>query len=286
MSRRLKFSIVTPSYNQGKYIRGTIDSVLGQEGDFEYFVFDGGSTDGTVTVLGSYGERFYWASERDRGQSDAINKGFARASGDVLAYLNSDDIYYPGALAAAGEYLMANPEVDIVYGDANHIDEQDNVIAPYPTEPYDFETLTARCFLCQPAVFLRRRVYERCGGMDLGLPLSLDYEYWIRASQAGMQFGWLRKVLAGSRLHADTKTLGSRVRVHKEINDMLKRRLGKVPDAWLYSYAHAALDAKGMPRGTRKFALRVGMLSLAAAIRWNRRITAQMRNTVMAWMGV
>ena len=282
----MKFSIVTPSYNQGRFIEQTLESVLSQGMNLEYLVFDGGSTDETISILERYTGRLSWVSEKDRGQVDAINKGFRRASGEIVAFLNSDDIYYPGALQAVDQYFTANPGVDVLYGDANHIDEQDGVIGPYPTEAFDFERLKLTCFICQPAVFLRRRVLDVCGLPDANLHYALDYEYWIRLHRMGMKFGWLRQVLAGSRLYAENKTLGSRVKMHREINDVIKKHAGQVPDAWVYSYAHAVLDARGVARGSRKFAVLVAGLSVVAALRWNWRITPEMRRTTRQWAGI
>ncbi|MCC6860378.1 MAG: glycosyltransferase [Bryobacterales bacterium] len=280
-----KVSIVTPSFNQGRFIERTVSSVLSQGvPDLEYRVVDGGSTDETCRILERYGSSIHWVSEKDNGQADAVNKGLRACSGEVFGWLNSDDIYYPGAVAAAAGYFEANPDIDVVYGDANHIDEQDRVIEPYPTEPWDFERLTRACFICQPAVFFRRRVVERHGFLDAGLRYTMDYEYWIRLGRAGARFGWLRRTLAGSRLHADTKTLGARVPVHAEINSMLRRGLGRVPDRWLSNYAHVVLDARGVARGTLGFSLLVSLLSWYAALKWNRRISGPMWRETAQWI--
>ncbi|MEK7408682.1 MAG: glycosyltransferase family 2 protein [Acidobacteriota bacterium] len=279
-------SVVTPSLNQGRFIERTIGSVLSQPVEkLEYFVVDGGSSDETLEILRRYEPRLRWVSEPDRGQADAVNKGLGGVRGEVIGWLNSDDVYYPDAIPAACEFFAAHPEVDVLYGDANHIDEQDQVIEAYPTEPWDFGRLIEVCYICQPAVFFRRRVIEEFGLLDARRRYSMDYEYWIRIAQQGAKFGWLRRVLAGSRLYAETKTLGSRVAVHREINAMLRERLGLVPDKWLFNWAHVVLDAKGIPRGHRlRFALLVSALSLWAALAWNRRISRAMLGTVKQWV--
>src|SRR5207302_11160854 len=156
---------------------------------------------------------------------------------------------------------------------AHHIDERDRVIEPYPTEPWDVARLREVCYLCQPAVFFRRDVVRRHGGLDDRLQYCMDYEYWLRLAGRGIRVGQIPDVLAGSRLHAATKTLGSRVKVHREINEMMRRHCGRVPERWLYNYAHTVLDEKGVPR-TRKlrFAVGLSVLSCYASLRWNRRL--------------
>ncbi|HTX34754.1 MAG TPA: glycosyltransferase family 2 protein [Bryobacteraceae bacterium] len=281
----LSVSIITPSYNQGRYLERTIRSVLAQPGPFEYLVMDGGSGDESVEILKRYSPRIEWVSEQDRGQADAVNKGLARATGEVIGWLNSDDIFYPGAIAAAADFLERRPDVDVVYGNGNHIDEYDRVIEPYPTEDWDFERLKERCFLCQPAVFFRRSVVERFGPLDVQWHYALDYEYWLRLGKNGARFARIGAVLAGSRLHAETKTLGSRVKVHAENNDMLRSLFGRVPDRWLFNYAHAVLDDRGVRRGNLRFTVEMTALAWWSALRWNRRISADMLRQGGGWIG-
>jgi glycosyltransferase involved in cell wall biosynthesis len=282
----LSVSVVTPSYNQGRFIERTIQSVLSQAPDLEYVVFDGGSTDQTVEILRRYESRLRWSSEKDRGQADAVNKGLRSTSGDVIGWLNSDDIYYPGAIDAVSELFAADPDVDFIYGDGNHIDENDGIIEPYPTEPWDIERLKETCYLCQPAVFFRRRAVAKFGVLNENLHFCLDYEYWLRAASQGARFVRMQKVLAGSRLYAETKTLGSRLKCHREINDMMRSHLKRVPDRWLFNYAHAMIDGKGIPREDLvRFPLWVSAASLYAAIRWNHAVSTHMLRTTWKWMG-
>ena len=284
----LRVSVVTPSYNQGRFLERTIHSVLSQEGcgPIEYFVMDGGSRDESVDILKRYNGSLQWVSEKDRGQADAVNKGLARATGDIIGWLNSDDIYYPGAIRAACEHFAAHPEADLVYGEAHHIDERDGVIETYPTEDWDFERLKERCFLCQPAVFFRRSVVERYGPLDVNRQDSLDYEYWLRLGAAGARFERIGALMAGSRLYADTKTLGARVKVHAEINDMLRDRFGRVPDRWLFNYGHYVMESRGLTRARRlRFAVEVSLESLRAAWRWNHKVSPGMLRLIAEWIG-
>jgi glycosyltransferase involved in cell wall biosynthesis len=283
-----RISVVTPSFNQGRFIERTILSVLSQAppGGLEYLVMDGGSTDETVDILKRFGDRLSWVSEKDGGQTDAVNKGMARAGGEIIGWLNSDDIYYPGAIAAACQVFDSDPAIDLVYGDANHIDEDDHVIEAYRTEEMDFSRLLDTCYFCQPAVFFRKSVIDRFGPLNQKLHFCMDYEYWVRLAAAGAKFRHVPQMLAGSRLYAETKTMGSRVKVHAEINDMLRGCVRQVPDQWLFNWAHAVLDEKRVPRSDRRFPLLVAAWSVYASLRWNRRITSKVATTSLQWTAV
>ena len=225
----MKVSIVTPSFNQGKFIERTLQSVASQTGvEVEHVVFDGGSTDNTVEILKSFTPSVRWVSQKDRGQADAVNKGICATKGEIIGWLNSDDIYYSGAIARVVAFFEANPEIDVVYGMADHINLVDQAFELYPTEPWNFERLKETCFICQPALFFRRRVIKEYGLLDESLIYCMDYEYWLRLGKAGVRFVYLKEKLAGSRLYADNKTLAARVKVHREINDMLKKMFGRV----------------------------------------------------------
>lgn len=271
-------SIVTPSFNQGRFIQRTIESVLSQsDAPNEYVIFDGGSTDNTVEILKQYSDKVTWTSEKDKGQSDAVNKGIQHSKGDIVGWLNSDDIYYPGAISKVKAFFDQHPDVDVIYGEANYIDEHDQLIEQYPTEPWDFERLKYTCFVCQPAVFFRRRTFEKYGLINQSLQYCMDYEYWIRLASKGATIAYLPEMLAGSRLYAETKTLGSRLKVHKEINNMFSKTLGKVPDRWLGNYAHVMTHEKYAKDASdkRKVFTYITMY-LYAGLKWNHKIDKTM----------
>ena len=240
-------SIVTPSYNHGLYIEATIQSVLQQDyPNLEYIVIDGGSQDDTVEILKRYADRLCWISEPDHGQADAINKGFRMARGEILAWLNSDDTYLPGAVRQAVEYFQKHPDTSMVYGEGQHVDAAGHLIEPYTTEPFDYQRLSERCFICQPTVFFRAQVFRDIGPLDTTLHYCLDYEYWMRIAKR-FHIGHLEASLATSRLHMDTKTLSGLVAAHDESLCVVQHHFGRVSARWLYAYAAAYLTEKFLP---------------------------------------
>ncbi|PSN16617.1 glycosyltransferase [filamentous cyanobacterium CCT1] len=233
----LTFSVITPSYNQGKFIERTIQTVITQSGvNLEYVICDGGSNDETVDILKHYQDRLYWVSAPDDGQADAVNKGLAMTTGDIIAWLNSDDVYYPEALSKVASVFEANPEFLVVYGNADWIDDCDQVLKTFPTEPWRYNRLKEVCFLCQPAVFFRRSLVERYGGLDKTLQYCMDYELWLRFGEH-TDFYFLPEKLAGSRMYASNKTMSQTLSAHAEINQMLETKLGVIPANWLLGYA-------------------------------------------------
>ena len=237
-------SIVTPSYNMGRFLEETIQSVLSQDyPSVEYIVMDGGSTDGTLEILERYRGRLEFHSAPDRGTADAINKGFERSHGSVFAYLNADDTYLPGAIAAAVDALYSHPEAGAVYGEAYWVDEASRVLQPYPSRDYNASLLEQECFICQPAAFVRREAFELAGRMDAGLQYAYDYDLWIRLSRL-YPMRKIEAVLATSRMHRQNKTVGQRREVLAETLRLLKSHYGYAPFQPVYAYSCYLVDRR------------------------------------------
>ncbi|MCF8383977.1 MAG: glycosyltransferase [Chlorobium sp.] len=263
----MKVSIITPSFNQDQFIERTLLSVANQNWpDLEHVVFDGGSTDKTVDILEHYNCCVRWISEKDRGQTHAVNKGILATDGEIIGWINSDDIYYPDAILRVVTFFKENPDIDVIYGQADHIDMHDCPFEAYPTEPWDFDRLRQTCIICQPALFFRRRIVDQHGLLDESLNYCMDYEYWLRLGHAGVRFAYLEEKLAGSRMYANNKTLGEKVRVHAEINDMFKKSFGIAPKRWLKNYAHVSMHNRlgGLATSKAEFELRY----LISKLRW------------------
>lgn len=264
----MTISVITPSFQQGQFIEKTIQSVFNQQisnANFgiEYFVIDGGSTDQTLAILQKYQHRLSWISEPDEGQSHAVNKGLAMSTGEIIAWINSDDIYYPRTFERVLSFFEANPEVVVVYGQADWIDETDAVIDSYPTQPWNYRQLTKECYLCQPAVFFRRSVMERFGSLESRLQYCMDYELWLRYGKA-VPFAYLPTKLAGSRVYASNKTFGHRLAAHQEANCMLKARLGYSTRHWIFEYSKLQLSSDDLIE-ERSFVF-LGKLMILSAI--------------------
>ena len=216
-------TIVTPSYNQGHYIEATIQSVLAQDyPHIEYIVIDGASTDGTVKVLQAYSDRIKWISEPDAGQVDAVNKGLRMASGEIMAYLNSDDQYLPGTVSRVVDFFQTNPAAAFVHGDAVATDAKDHTYGlRVNVAPSTFESLLRMGdSIVQPAAFWRKSLYEKVGEFDLSYNYAFDYEYWIRAAQY-YDLHYIPYPLACERVHGEAKTSTGGLRRIREL-----RRLG------------------------------------------------------------
>jgi glycosyltransferase involved in cell wall biosynthesis len=201
-------SIITPSFNQAAYLEQTINSVLNQDyPHIEYIVMDGGSTDGSVEVIKKYADKLaYWISEKDRGQADAINKGFARATGEIIAWLNSDDYYLSGTVSAAVKAFEAHPDVTLVYGNMLAVDGEGKTFNTLTYKQLTLEDLLCFQIIGQPAVFMRRSAFQIAGGLDLNFHYMLDHHLWIRIAQQG-QILHVDQTWAAARYHAEAKNI-------------------------------------------------------------------------------
>jgi glycosyltransferase involved in cell wall biosynthesis len=226
-------SIVTPSYQQGRFLRQCIESVLAQDyRQIEYFVLDGGSTDESREILKSYDGSFFWKSERDGGQTSAINSGLQLAKGSILAFLNSDDLLLPGAVSTIVAEWRRQPSVDLFYGRANYIDEHGDIIREYDTREFQLEEFKGRCIICQPAAFWCRRIMDRIGLFDEDFQTAMDYEYWQRIAANKGLIVRIDKLLSCSREYSATKTKSQRDKVYKDIFKSQWRHWGNVHPEW------------------------------------------------------
>ncbi|MDR3491452.1 MAG: glycosyltransferase family 2 protein [Gammaproteobacteria bacterium] len=256
----MKVSIITPSFNHGEFIERTIKSVLAQNYELEYVVMDGGSVDQTLDILNRYENQLSWKSEADNGQSHAINKGLQMTSGDVIGWLNSDDIYYPDTVKKVCQFFKDHPEVDVVYGDSCLIDRVDNKVGYYPTESWNLERLKVRCFLSQPSTFFRRRAVDKHGLLEESLQFCMDYEYWLRLGLRGVKFAYLPQMLAGARVYNETKSFRCCLEASLEANNLLKKELGYIPSERIVSYAGAKIkSSSGLSYPNPKFIMAVWM---------------------------
>jgi glycosyltransferase involved in cell wall biosynthesis len=202
-------SIITPSFNQARYLESTIRSVLDQDyPNIEYVIMDGGSGDGSVEIIRRYSNRLAsWVSEKDHGQTDAINKGFALAKGEILAWLNSDDTYQPHAISEAVRSLQNRPELGLVYGDANFIDENGRVIGRFPAAQTDYRRLRQRyVHIPQQASFWRADLWRKVGPLDPSFYFAMDYDLWVRLAALAPVL-YTPQVWANFRLHSQGKTI-------------------------------------------------------------------------------
>jgi len=226
MSKLVTLSILTPSFNQAQFLDETLRSVLSQRAQVhEYFVYDGGSTDGSAELIKKYSPDIdYWVSEKDAGQPDVLKRGFARATGDYLAWLNSDDVYMPGALAKVRSALEANPHWDIVTGWHVRIDASSRMLSAHRLGGESAGAARWGSFHpCQPTVFFRRSLYEKVGGVNPELHLVMDTELFFRMMDAGAVFGHVPVYVAAFRRHGQSKGVGTYQKYASEYEFLDKR---------------------------------------------------------------
>jgi glycosyltransferase involved in cell wall biosynthesis len=236
----LPFSIVTPSYQQGRFLESTIQSVLGQDyPGLEYIVQDGGSCDETQGVLARYRHRlFHCASVPDRGQSHAINRGFQHATGEILAYLNSDDLLLPGAVCYVADFFHRHPDVDVVYGHRVVIDEAGAEVGRWIMPPHRDAILSWVDYIPQETLFWRRRIWDRVGAaLDESFQMAMDWDLLLRFRDAGARFARLPRFLGAYRVHPGQKTSAWKAIGASEVERLHRRYHGR-PVGGLERYCH------------------------------------------------
>lgn len=202
-------------------------SVLNQDyPNVEYVIMDGGSNDGSVEIIKKYKDRLaYWVSEPDKGQSDAINKGFSRATGEILSWLNSDDLLFPGALDSVVSFFHQHPDVGCVIGDQEVIDSEGKYLCTVKNIPFHFRrTLYGGAMVPQPSAFFTRKALQATGSLDVGLHYNMDYELFLRMASKGIKFDIIKKPLSAFRLHKASKTVTEYYDKLKKDNFQVRKR--------------------------------------------------------------
>ena len=219
-------TVITPAYNQAEFLRDTIESVLEQDyPHIEFVVLDDGSTDDTPKILAEYGNRFRWETHANMGQTATINKGWSMTSGEIITWLNSDDTYLPGAVSTAVEYLVANPEVGIVYGDTLTTEADGTPFGrSKPLPPFDYREFVGSWenTIVQPSSFIRRSVIEKVDMLDPKFYYFMDWDLWLRA---GLYFkiAYIPEMLSTYRFHAESKTVAQAKKAAPELEYMFDR---------------------------------------------------------------
>ncbi len=232
-----KISVITPSYNQGIYIEETIQSVLNQNyPNLEYIIIDGGSNDSTVEVIKKYESKIdFWVSEKDKGQADAINRGFGKATGDILCWLNSDDYFFPETLKYVASQLNIEKK-EILFGEVDHIFEPDKAVKHSNVKnKFDNYNLELYDFIIQPGSFWTKKVWESTGVVDEKLHFVFDWEWFLRAKKNNTEFKYSNKVMSMYRVHDAHKTSNGGEKRQKEIEYILKKYSGdKILKAFIF----------------------------------------------------
>ncbi len=224
-----------PSFNQGQFLEASIQSVLEQDyPHIEYILVDGGSKDNSLEIIQKYQDRLaWWVSEKDRGHADALNKGFSHATGDILAWLNSDDIYFPNAVSEAVAVLAGRPDVGMVYGDADLIDDSSVTVGRFASKQTGYrQMLRGSVHIPQATTFIRADVWRQVGPLDLALFFSFDYDLWVKIAKVS-QVLYVPKRWAKFRIHGAGKTIVNDDRCYPDMLRVLERETGNGGLSWL-----------------------------------------------------
>ena len=250
-----KVSIITPSYNQGRFLEAAIRSVLAQDyPNLEYIIVDGGSKDESVAIIHKYaGKLAWWISEKDHGHADALNKGFAHASGDILAWLNSDDVYHPGAVKEAVAYLQGHPAVGMVYGDAAITDKDGRVIGKFASKQTSYrQMLRGSVHIPQATTFFRADIWRQVGPLDLSLFFAFDYDLWVRIAKVS-DVHYIPRLWADFRIHEQGKSVVNDDRCYPDMLRVAQREGGRgqallkfrwMVRRWLYAWLPVSLRVR------------------------------------------
>jgi glycosyltransferase involved in cell wall biosynthesis len=230
-----KVSIIMPSFNQGQFLESSIHSVLEQDyPNIEYIIVDGGSKDNSLEIIKKYKDHLaWWASEKDKGHADALNKGFSHATGEILAWLNSDDIYFPNAVSEAVSILTNHPDVGMVYGDADLIDDSGVTVGKFASKQTSYrQMLRGSVHIPQATTFIRADVWRQVGPLDLSLFFSFDYDLWVKIAKVSKVL-YVPKRWAKFRIHGAGKTIVNDDRCYPDMLRVLERETGSSWLSWL-----------------------------------------------------
>lgn len=233
-------TVAVPSYNQGRFLEQALQSIFAQELPVEVFVLDGGSSDNSIDVIRRWADRLSgWRSHRDNGQAAAINEGIARGCGQYVCWLNSDDWFLPGALAALVSALESHSDAPAAYGRCWNVRECTGRKRPVWVEPFNERRLAQRCIISQPGTLIRRESWEAVGGVDPELHLAMDYDLWWRLYRCSGALQFVDAFVAVNREHEATKTKTLRRRHYREAISVVRKHYGQVPLKWWLAQPYA-----------------------------------------------
>jgi GT2 family glycosyltransferase len=228
-----RVTVAVPSYNQGRFLDATLQSIFSQPVALEVMIADGGSTDETVDVIEKWKDRLTWVrTSSDKGQASAINEAIGRGRAPFVCWLNSDDIFLPGGLATLVQAIERDAAISVAYGDCLRVDENGRVFGRSRAAPLTTGRLSRRCVIPQPASILRRSAWDKVGGLDESLHFSLDYDLWWRLHHAGAQFVCIGNTVAAARTHPAAKTVKCAREMYAEAKRVVRRHHGALPLIW------------------------------------------------------